>query len=57
MSNTSVIPQRAGQARHILFGGTVLLALAGSVLAETPIKAEKVNRTLIVSDSGQQDLG
>ncbi len=54
MSNTTVIPQRTGLARHILLGGTVLLALAGSALAETPIKAEKINRTLIVSDSVQR---
>ena len=44
---------RASLARPFLFAGAVLLMLDGSALAQTPIKAEKTKRTLIVSDAVQ----
>jgi hypothetical protein len=44
---------RASLARPFLFAGAVLLMLDGSAIAQTPIKAEKTKRTLIVSDAVQ----
>lgn len=43
----------AGLARQFLFSGAVLLMFDGSAFAQAPIKTEKINRTLIVSDSVQ----
>ena len=44
---------RAGLVRQFMLVGAALLMLDGSVFAETPIKPEKTNRILIVSDSVQ----
>jgi hypothetical protein len=49
--HTCNLPGRARLARPLLLASTALLALAGSALAQAPIKAEKSPRTLTVTDS------